>query len=235
MPMRLSIDDFKSTLAICEVRYEEAYLLYDRTGKIGDTLRKDFSDFKVVNAAPHQTTFKCKEGSFVLELKSCRFATKMAGGKLDSFGRNCKLFFDCVTANLETKVFTRIGLRVMFRKDFKAVEDAKKELNSLSLTTVDSIARFGVAEPPVEVLLRWEDAQIGTTLRLKAETSKFDVELPAEIEPETPEIHKSFHGLNLDVDFYTVAPVEVSQWDASSWISHSIRTIRRDTDQIFGN
>lgn len=235
MTTRMSIDDFKLTLAVCEVRYEEAFLLYDHTGRIAESLRKHFTDFKVLAAAPQQSSFQSKEGSFVVELKASRFSTKMAGGKLDSFARHSKLFFDCVTSSLETKVFTRIGLRVIFRKDFKNLADAQSELDGLSLTKLESTERFGVSGPPIEVIFRWQDEQVGTMFRMKVETTKVDVELPPEIEPETPDLHKSFHGLHLDLDYYTVAPVDISQWDASSWIPLSIRTLRRDTNRIFGN
>jgi hypothetical protein len=231
----LSVSDFKMTLAVCEVRYENAYLIYDRTGFICDELRKLFTGLNVINASPNQTVLQAEEGSFVLELTQSRFTSQKPDSNLETFGAHAKRFFTSILYSLDVKVFTRVGLRVFFRKEFKDLAEAKAAFARLKLVDLKPMERFGAASEPHEILLRWEGDQIGTTLRLKAETGKIDVILPPEIQPERPEIHKSINGLILDVDYYTVAPVERSQWDASAWIPQSIRTIRKGSDSIFGN
>jgi hypothetical protein len=235
MTAPLSFSDFKMTLAVCELRYDNAYLVYDRTGLICDELRKLFKGVNVSSASPNQTMLQSEEGSFGLELTQCRFTSQKPDGKLEIFAAHGKRFFDSVLYNLDIRLFTRIGLRIFLRKDFKELDDAKAAFASLNLVNLRPAERFGAASEPHEILLRWEGAQIGTMVRLKAETGKIDVILPPEIQPEKPEIHKSIIGLVLDVDYYTVAPVERSQWDASSWIPQSLRTIRKNTDSIFGN
>lgn len=231
----MTVADFKVASAVCELRYENAYLIYDRTGQVCHEARTLYTDCNVLSATPNQTFFQAKEGSFALELGQCRFSTTKPDSSLEKFAEHCKGFFDSVTRNLDVKVFTRIGLRTLLRKDFEALDQAKAALTSLKLVSLQPTERYGVASEPREIIFRWESDQLGVMLRLKAESGKIDVVLPPELEAEKAEIHKSFNGLVLDVDYYTVAPVDRTQWDATAWIQRSIRTIKKETDAILGN
>jgi len=235
MPLPMTVDDFKMVSATCEVRYEKAYLIYDRTGQVCHDACALFTDCNVLSATPNQTIFQAKEGSASLELAASRFSATRPDSSLEKFAGHCKKFFDSVTKNLDVKVFTRVGLRTILRKEFGALDEAKAALVSLKLAGLQSAERYGVASEPREILFRWESDQLGVMLRLSAESGKIDIVLPPELEAEKSEIHKSFSGLVLDVDYYTLAPVERTQWDAAAWIQRSIRTIKRDTNVIFGN
>jgi hypothetical protein len=230
--MTLSVDDFKIHRAICEIRYEDAHLLFDHTGRTLQNMKSAFTDLKVTSAAPNQTTGRCKEGAFALELAASRFSAENPDSKLEAFGVRCKNFFEIVIDSLELKVFTRIGLRVLYRADTTDLDKARKKLNELELVNRPSELRYEASEEPEELILRWQNDEVGTMLRLKAEKGTVDVVLPPELEMEKSSISKSYVGLVLDVDTYTVAPVERSQWDASSWIQQSIRIVRRDTNKI---
>lgn len=234
-PLRLSVDDFKIISAVCELRYQEACLLYDRTGQVCTEAKARFTDCEIVSAAPNQTILKAKEANFVVELKQCRVTATSSDRALEDFAATCKAFFDSVTKNLEVKVFTRVGLRVVFRKEYNDMDEAKAALSSLKLLNIPVRERFGAAREPREVILRWDGTQIGTMLRVTADHGKIDVVLPPELELKESEIHKSIIGLLLDVDYYTVAPVERSQWDAAVWIPHSARIVRKETDDVLGN
>jgi hypothetical protein len=235
MPLRVSIDDFKLISAVCELRYEEASLLFDRTGQICHEAKSHFTDCEVVSAIPNQTILKTKEGNLVVELKQCRVASTRPDTSLEAFAANCKRFFDSVSNNLMVKAFTRVGLRVVFRKVYPDLEQAKAALNLLKLLNVPEEERFGAASTPREMIFRWEGTQVGAMLRLVAEAGKIDVVFPPELEMEKSEIHKSITGLLLDVDYYTIAPVERSQWDAAAWIPRSLRTIKKQSNAVIGN
>jgi hypothetical protein len=232
---KVSVSDFKMTLAVCELRYENAYLIYDRTGVVCSDLRKLFPSLTVVSAAPNQTILRTEEESFAIELTQCRITSQKLDSKLELFASHGKRFFESVLYNLDIKAFTRIGLRVFFRRDLKDLDEAKAAFASLKLVNLAPVERFGAASEPHEIMLRWESNQIGATLRLNAQSGAIDVLLTPETAPEKPEIHKVLHGLFFDVDYYTVAAVERSQWDAEAWIPQSIRTIRKSVDSIFGN
>jgi hypothetical protein len=235
MPIKLTVDDFKLVSAVCELRYAEACLLFDRTGKICNEAKAQYTECEVVSAVPNQTVLRAKEGNFVVELKQCRLTTVTPDSSLEKFAANCKSFFDSVTSNLEISGFTRVGFRVVFRKEYKDLEEAKVALSSLKLLNIPTTERFGAASEPREIIFRWEGSQIGTMLRVAAELGKIDVVLPPELQLEQYDIHKTTNGLLLDVDYYTMAPVERSQWDAVAWIPRSMRVIKKESDAILGN
>ncbi len=232
MSSGVSIIDFKTIQATYELRYDDAYLIYDRTGRIAQALRRSFTNLRAISAAPVQTLFQADEGGIALELGQCRFSRVRPERNLEEFSQYCKRYFDAVFDFLEINMFTRIGLRVIFRKEFSNVEDAKALLTSLKLTTLEKTRRFGAAEHPEEILLRWQSEQIGAMVRLRATTGIVNFVLPPELEEQKAEIHKVVHALLVDVDYYTVAPVERAQWDACAWIPPAARTIHVGLDSI---
>jgi hypothetical protein len=153
---------------------------------------------------------------------------------LEEFAANCETVFSTITEVLDIKVFTRIGLRLIFRSKTNELAEARAALKALNLVNVGSRLWFGAETDPDEVMFRWQNEEIGALLRLRAETGKIDVTFPAEIEDLESSIHQTFNGIVLDVDYYTVAPVERSQWSATAWIPQSGRRIRKETDQFLG-
>ena len=188
----LSIDDFKLKQAVCELRYENAYLLYDRTGLICAELQRSFTHVQVLSAVPQQSVIQCDEGVFGLELGQCRFTSMKLDNQLERFADETKRFLDVALYNLDIKVFTRIGLRVFFVKEYKSLDEARSALALLKLSNIASVERFGAATEPSEVLFRWENTMIGTMLRLATGSSTVDLVVSSEIAPEKSEIHKSF-------------------------------------------
>ena len=61
---------------------------------------------------------------------------------------------------------------------------------------------------------------------------KVDFVLPPELEEPKLEIHKAVNGLIIDLDYYTVAPVERAQWDSAAWITTAARTIKVGVDGV---
>jgi len=218
--------------AVCEPRYSDAYLIYDRTGEVVHEVQKFFNDVRVLSATPNQTAMQSDQGALALELGQCRLTSDKPDSNLETFARHCKQYFDIVSDCFDIKVFTRIGLRLLFRKTTTSLDESKAALNSLNLLNRKPVRRFGAAEHPEEFIFRWEGSQIGAMLRVKAETSKIDIILPPELAETGSDIHKSINGLVLDVDYYTVAPVERAQWDATAWVPQSMRTIKREIDSI---
>jgi len=232
MPASLSVADFKMFRAVCELRYNDAYLIWDRSGQVFHDIADSFTDLKVITAVPINVACRSDEGQFALELGQCRFTSENPESNLEKFAGHCKRYFEVVADCLEIKVFTRIGFRTMFRKDLRNLDEAMAALAGLRLVNLEEDLRFGAEKNPQEIALRWQSEQIGAMLRLKAESGAVDVVLPPELEAASPSIHKEIIGLLADIDYYTVAPVERGQWDASAWIPQAIRTVRREVDRI---
>jgi len=232
MPSALTIDDFKAFSATCELRYKHGYLIFDRTGHVMEDMRESFPDIALSTASPQQTLFTAEEGTFAIELAACRFTSGHLDKNGETFAKHCKTFFDIVTDQFQIAVFTRIGLRNIFRREYKTEDESKQALASMMLANLKPTKRFNSSDSPTEVLFRWEDAQIGATVRLKAETTEIKLNVPAELQESVPKVDKKSIGLTLDIDYYTVAPVEREQWDAQEWLPQKFRIIKKEVDSI---
>jgi uncharacterized protein (TIGR04255 family) len=210
----LTVDDFKPFTITCELRFKNAYLLFDRTGAIVEDLRGHFTDINVTSASPQVSAFTSGEGYLHLELGACRFTSGRFDKNSESFAKHCKNFFDIVTERIQINIYTRIGLRYILRKEFKTEDDAKAALASCRLANLKPTRRFNSSDSPTEVMFRWEDAQIGAMVRLKAETTEVKVQVPIELQEAVPAFEKKTTVLTIDTDYYTVAPVEREQWTA---------------------
>jgi len=67
---------------------------------------------------------------------------------------------------------------------------------------------------------------------LKAETTDIKLAVPPELQDTVPKIDKKTTGLTLDIDYYTVAPVEREQWNSQEWVPQKLRIIRKEVDGI---
>ncbi len=232
MPATLAIDDFKPFSCTCEIRYANAYFLFDRTGLILDELRDEFTDVTLGIATPQQSQFVAEEGTFHLELAASRFTTGGAHAGPERFPKYCKQFFGAITKHLGIAVLTRIGLRYVLRKEFSKEDESKAALASMALVNLKPTKRFNSSDSPIEVMFRWEDSQAGAFVRLRAETVEIKLAVPTELQDAVPKLNKKLNVLTLDTDCYTVAPVEIEQWNAAEWVTEKLRIVRREVDGI---
>jgi uncharacterized protein (TIGR04255 family) len=234
MPSPLTIDDFKPFSVTCELRYKNAYLIYDRTGQVIEDVRESFTDINVSTSSPQQTAWVTNEGTLTLELGACRVISTRPDKNAEAFAKHCKAFFDAVTHHLQIGVFTRIGLRYILRKEYKTLDESKAALASMMLANLKPTKRFNSSDSPTEILFRWEDSQIGAFVRLKAEMVELKATVPPEFQDIVPKIDKKINGLTLDIDYYTVAPVDREQWNSQEWLPEKMRLVRKEVDGILG-
>ena len=228
----LTFDDFKPFTITCELRYPNAYVIYDRTGSILSELKASFTNINVSAASPQQTAFTSEEGSFHLELAASRFTSGRPDRNAESFTKHCKIYFDVVVEQLEIDVFSRIGLRYILRKEYKSLSDAHGALAGAKLFNFEPTKRFNSSESPIEVLFRWEDTQIGAFVRLKAETADVKVNIAPELKSEIPDFSNKKFILTLDIDYYTMASVRREQMNLEEWLPQKARTIRKEVDEL---
>jgi hypothetical protein len=232
MPLPLTTSDFTLRQATCELKYPDAFLIFDRTGNIYHYLRKKFRNVKNVSASPFQTQMTAEEGTIAVESQALRLTDNEADSKLERFAANFKVLFDIAVENLELSVFTRVGLRVIFARNYDNSDQSKAAINALQLLRIGTDKRFGISPEITELLVRWEDKELGAFVRVKSESGSIDATFPPELGISERAIHKEFHHLIIDVDYYTVSLVEQGQWDPATWIPQSARIIRKEVDRI---
>jgi hypothetical protein len=233
MTLALTTADFQLRQTTCEVRYQDSFLIFDRTGSIYQELGKKFTNLHADSAAPAQTQMTSDQGTAVIEIKGLRLSDNdPKDAKLEKFSENFKLFFDIAAEKLNLAVFTRVGLRLIYIKTYESFESSKGALNSIRLHNLGSEKRFGAGPDLSEIILRWENEQLGAVVRIKAEKGTIDAKFPPDLGLKEKAIKKDYYHLILDVDYYTVAPVEREQWDPATWIGQSARIVRKEVDRI---
>ncbi|MBZ5503364.1 MAG: hypothetical protein LAN59_14225 [Acidobacteriia bacterium] len=230
--MPLTVSDFEVRQVTCELRYPEAYLVFDKTGDIFHHLSGKFTNLHSDSPTPTQTQMTADEGTIGLEFTAARLTTNEPDSGLERFASNCKTFFDFAVNKLEISIFTRIGLRLVLHKIFDTADGPIAALNSLRLLGTGTETRFGASSQLSELTMRWEGKDLGATMRLKAESGSLDAKFPPELGMAQRSVHKEFHHLVLDIDYYTVAIVERAQWDPATWIAQSARIMRKEADRF---
>jgi uncharacterized protein (TIGR04255 family) len=232
MALALTFDDFKTFSITCELRYLNAYLIFDRTGIVISDMKDSFTNVIISNAGPQQTAFASDEGTFHIEIGAARFTSGRLEKGGEKFAQYCKAYFDSVTERLQIDILTRIGLRYILRKEFKSDEEAKTALAAMALANLKPAKRFNSSDSPTEIMFRWEDTEIGALVRLKAETYEVKLAVPPELRDVVPNYDRKSFGLTVDVDYYTVAPVEREQWNVLEWLPLKVRIIRKEVEGI---
>ena len=96
--------------------------------------------------------------------------------------------------------------------------------------------KFEIQELPTNPSygVRWESEKKGATLQCRVETRVVDIQSPIEMVRYMEPIHKETSGVVVDIDYYTIAPVESGQMDVFEWMRHGMLLIARDSGYLFG-
>lgn len=234
-PVAFDLASFKLEHVTFEVRYPFALALWDKAGLLWQSIQEKWPDIVLVSAEPAKTTFRLGKTVLMVEIKAARITSSDPDKKLDEFAKMSRDFLTAVTQHLKIPLLERIGLRVIYFKDFKDREATAAAFLALNLLRVPDSKKFEVSSTPVnpQYLLRWESEAKGVWLQLRADTRKVDFEPPAEMVNILSPIHTEKNGVVFDCDYYTVASAEPGQVDAAEWIKHGLHVIHRDSSYIF--
>lgn len=232
----LDLSSFALESSTLEIRYPFALALWDRSGKLWQAVQQRWPDIVPLFADPKKTDFKTGKSRLVVEFEQARFATSDPHRSLEQFFKESKEFIELATGHLDIATYKRVGFRLLYFKEFKDRKEAAEAFFALNLLRMPDGKKFEIEDPPInpQYSLRWESEKKGVMLQLRCETRTVDVDPP----PETARFVKPFHnetsGIVFDCDYYTVAPVEPGQVDASEWMKHGVHIITRDSRYLFG-
>ena len=198
MPVELS--QLTANRAVLEVRFENAVLLWDRAGSIFSDIRRLYPGIEFKNIQPNQQLTRLTpkiefsmsiDRAFIVNSKpSVDFSElKKVGGEI----------FPLLIRSLEIADFTRIGLRILFQREFPN----KGACADYILEALPSLERRGkhfgmdarVTDP--EIALRWEGETVGCFVRFNVIGNKLKVDIPPEFKGVDP-IDKELHFIQLE-------------------------------------
>src|SRR5882724_7209715 len=139
----MTISDFRLFQAAAECRYEDAYLLFDRTGAICRELRLKWPGSKLQEANPSKTVCRIGSESFTLELKQALVLSTKPDSSLQQFNENVEWFFSLLQEQLKISTYTRLGFRTVYKKEVKTANEAAELFKRTKLLKIPSQKVFG--------------------------------------------------------------------------------------------
>lgn len=228
----LSLDTFKFERAVFEVRYPLALLLWDRSGQLWTDAMEKWPGLVLVMAQPDKTVFKAEPSlEMTTEIGAARFIQHWPKLPLKEFAESSKSFFDLVTGHLEIRTLSRVGLRLIFFREFPDRDSAGAAVLETGLLAPLEGRYFGGGEAPVsaDCSFVWETKAVGIRAVVAYQKRQYKLERPLglpDIEP-TEFLH---HGVIFDIDFYTTSAIDVGQLGVGEWIDQHVRALKRDGD-----
>lgn len=231
--MPLTFSDFGPVGLAFEIRYPDAYLLWDHAGQLTQELRERHEVTRLLTALPGKIAFiadATREVSWELErLIVLDHQPKTA--TFDAFFTLCEDCFEITTRNLLVSEVKRVGFRPTFSKKFANKEEAAAALLATGLLHVPTGKNFNVAPTNQypEYAIRCESEKFGYMLKLVVQEVNYEFEPPPHwrgnvVEPTHEE------RLTFDFDYYSRATMPVGSLKVSEWLSQVIHLIRRDAD-----
>jgi hypothetical protein len=235
--MPIEISQFKLQKLVLEIRYDQAFLLWDRAGSIGAGLRSRFPAIKAKIIQPNQQQFSIdKNLDGGVGLDRAFLQSTFPPHDLEQLKAASELYFSMVLDALKISNLSRIGVLSVYEKRFESRQLAADFI----LTCQPQLRREGkffnvegakLLDP--ELFLRWEGDSMGCSVKLYSIEQRIDVEVPDELDDIKP-IKASRNLALLEIDYYAHASTSVSKFNSSAIMENWVRVVRRDIGGFFG-
>lgn len=217
------------------MRYDEAFLLWDRSGELWSSARTLFSRLKMNQAVPNQTTF-IADDRYVLNVMINRTGVTdyRPSGSSEKIAETIATFADLVAKTLELSVLTRVGTRYQYSMKCKTIEEARAKAAEAIPAFATGPRLFNI-EPTScgpSMKIEGDDGELAFVAQLYAQEKKYEFNPPPDVSEASglERTEQSTFELVLDFDFSTKKPIPVSAFNAHSWLVGASKSISRDAD-----
>jgi hypothetical protein len=236
MKSSFDLSDIKLSQATIEIRYPNAYILWDRAGVIWSKASSTWPNMKMGKAKPMVTSFLI-DGRYELSVKldMAHLIDLNPTSSLKDFITNADSFVTLVANTLDIKEFTRIGFRLIYNKRFKDKAEAATSLIAMKMINVPTGKHFNIEGKPLmpSYSVRWEGESMGARVSLLAQDKKIELDVAPGVEEITP-VHIERSEILYDIDYYTLKNTAIGQLNFKEWISEAYHVIKRDSNAFMG-
>jgi hypothetical protein len=236
MPFNLA--QFVVQQAVLEIRYAQAFTLWDRTGAIWHQVQRKYPEAKAKVTQPNQIIVRIAdriEGQLAID--RAHAAVFYPSSDLKSLKEVANVFLSATISQLEIADLSRIGLRVFYEQTFKERQAAADAVIGNVRLPKASGKNFNVEgrllDP--EVALRWEGPATGCLVRVQALEQTLDIDIPPEFAEEGATLHRQRARVLIDVDYYAHASTPATRFDPSNLIESWAHVMRRDVPGFLQN
>ena len=119
----IDYDEFPTESATVELRYPQAPLLWDETGRIWNHLRNRFPELKMTGGVPNQRTFESVNLRTVTELEALRVQCRGPKPEI-RVAEVAQEMFEICSKRLQLALITRLGFRLIKVRKFPNISEA---------------------------------------------------------------------------------------------------------------
>ncbi|HUX90721.1 MAG TPA: hypothetical protein VMV48_08535 [Gallionellaceae bacterium] len=230
----MELSEFKIRQVIFEIRYDNAFILWDRAGGISRDLTKIWPNLKLTEGTPNQQSLRSEDLSIQTSLLTSHIAL-IQPSNISQFSEQIEETLRIWITSLEIKKFSRIGTRVIYAKTFESEDLAQKAVMNLGLVKYPEAPFFNHKIPPrsSEVKLLWQDDSSQTQIIVKSEHQEVEV---GGLSDNPRDKHKKTADVMLiDIDRATRGDVELSKFRVVDWLEGVQHLIARDVKRILNS
>jgi hypothetical protein len=236
MTAKLDLATFPLKQATIEIRYNNAYQLWDRAGKLWSTVCGLQPSAKVNDAKPSKLTFYI-DNKFTLgsELgKSYLFDVKPSTS-LKEFTEMADQFLNVVMDVLEISELNRIGFRLQYAKHYDDQSKASNAMLDYGIIKTPTGKYFNIEGDVIlpQYAFVWQGKSTALKVNMTVQDKTLDFNPLPNVDGIEP-YHSLKHELMIDMDYYTTAPILRGQFKVSEWLTQSYHLIKRDINKFIG-
>ena len=220
-----------------EVRYANAYRLWDNAGKIGEILAQRFKDVKLNKGEPALISFSLNRTVTVeVRLERLNIIHHNPPSNYSRETDDLEWLFEGLIEILNVKEITRLGTRLLFKKLFNDKAGMERYFRKYLNSKAVDLKLFNVNPEYIMPTLniQVEDEELGYHFRFLGKVEHLNFDLGPAVKDIDP-IDQDKCYAAIDIDIYTMKVLEMRSVKVASWMDTVTRVIRRDTDKVLTN
>lgn len=229
------LDLFRLQNIIFQIRYSEAYRIWDHSGEIAQRLCLIWPDLKLSDGRPNQQVFKSKDVNIQTGLTNSTItifgADSLGQGKLQQLIKT----FAVWSQALELNELTQISTLATFENNFPSLKEANAEMIGLNLARwpTDKVFDQPIDSESngVEVFYRFQDEDSFSTLRLSVEESKYEVDLDPRYVDDS-KIRKTKCQMLIKFDRGIMGSINPTKFRVDDWMKGYQHVLHRDIEKV---
>ena len=218
-----------------EAKFSQGYLYWYRCGWIWKALKEALPTIQMETIDPQKAVLKTADSNVTVTFNPEQIILAQRYPKTtDTFHTTTDTAVEVIADALEIETFTRIGTRYRHIYPLKDVDAEAVEL--LSRTGFfgrpqGKLKNFGanLIEPDLKFVIH--DGEIGIIVKLETTKRKVTITVPPPVTVDTSAY--VLGGLTIDLDRYTLKPVERSTIHLDEWLAVTERNFKKAITELF--
>lgn len=230
------LDRFSFDSLVLQIRYANAYELWDRAGAISRAMCEIWPDLDLAKGQPNQQMLVSQAVTIESGIKHSTVTLNRIWNAQKN--QQLKETFEAWRDILGIKEFTQVSSRVKYFREFDSLKEANAYVLGLNLVTWPTEKVFDQPmdgdKNGIDVRFRFEDSKSFSLVRIHAEQISYEVKLDPAFVPDQAEIKKLRFQAVVDFDRGVLGSIAVREFRIEDWLKGFSHVIKRDLDKVIG-